>query len=935
MSLNILDIYNDKELNCNELCSAFYSYAKKHFVPYNINNKKNREIEMVFKQPSYKWFTILFNYNEKNIKSYIEIKNTISKNLKTRLRKNINSFSFYTNSKNNLIDIFQKESQEGKYLINTEDYADVFMFRASDETNTVSTQELNNLEFSYVNSISLKNSYFKIEARVRTSLRTDNNRNNDLIISYFQSSNNRRSFDVEIELNQELKEINEKEFKTKFIKLLCFGVGATESPFYFNFKENIIKNIKTNMINIGELLELDGTKHLITKKIDGEPKQFYVKNSVCYIINNYVLFEFKTNIPEEYELTGKGEYIILDNKRTIFPFWFESIKKNKKDVIFNTRLESLKYFEKILKSSTCILECSNFKPKLNYKEKIGIIFDFKAFEGPFNDQKEYIESCDKIYNSISTFPTDGIIIVNNDVIEPEKIIDYKFKQQNTIDVYTNFSLPNKTDESLTSLNFKFYLYLKKKDRNTQKEIKTYNELFKISQSSSTNFYYDTNLSMLVYKRNKIFEVYPINFITEVNISDKKFTPRLDKTSKMFNYIKYYGNTPSVIISSIVLHKYKFTASSALFTSLLEFSQEELDKYIKNIKEDIASKEKLELDSIRYKHRNNENDYKENENESDEEDENNIIEPLNYNKNWYKEESNIASRSYLNHVTNLNKTFGLNLAISPFLNSNKDQATSSSNRYDKVFSIYCGRGGDMGKFVTQGVKLVVGVDPDKNALNQFVKRHKSYSETKNKTFKLTTIPLALEDKDFMLKVNKKTGLMTYDVIDCQLGIHFSFNKNTEDHIGDILVKLANKNKLPKTRLLISTNDKDNILNLFKKKNSDVITFNIDDVNNYIVSKKSNEKISIFYKASMNEEMEEYLMDKNYLVSFLENIGFKLIQTWNFDEIVKKKEVYRELFEKYDRPSTKNFMRSLKDIDIDSYDLKELLSIFRYYIFEYKF
>lgn len=921
-----MNIYKNEELNSKAICDAFYNYSKRNFVPFDVNNKHIREIELVFKNPSFNWFSILFNYKEKNVKSYIEIKNTISKNLKTRLRKDINSFSFYINNKKDLIDLFKKDSQEGKYLINSEEYGNDFIFKTAEETNSVVTQDLLKLQFFYVNSISLKNSYFKMEARLKTLLRTEDSKSNDLIISYFQANNDKRTIDVEIELNQELTSLNEKEFKDKFMSLLCFGVSGSRPSFYFYFKPSPIYQIKTNMINIGELLELPGISHLVTKKIDGESKQFYVRNSICYIVNNYVLIELETNIPKEYELTGIGEYILLDNNRTIFPFWFESIKKNNKEITFNTRIEFFQYFNKILKETNKISKNSEFKSKLRSNEKIGIIFNSKEFWGPFNDQKEYISACYKAYTSISTFPTDGIIIVNNNEIDKEKIIDYKFKQYNTIDTYTNFTLPEKADDSITSLNFTFSLYLKKKDKNLNKETKTFNELYKIKQSSSTLFYYDNNLSMLIYKRNGIFEVYPITFISELNITDKKFIPRLDKTSKMFNKIKYYGNSPFVIINSIVLHKYKFNITGTIFASLIELSEEERNKFILETKESIKDKAKEEFNAIRYKKESDNNIESDDFDELENTNNNNIVEPLNTNKNWYKEESNISSRSYLNHISNLNKTIGLNLAISPFLHSHK---------YKTVFSIYCGRGGDMGKFITQGVKTVVGIDPDKNALEQFVKRHKSYSETKNKTFNLTTINLALEDRDFMLKVNKKTGLMTYDVIDCQLGIHFSFNKETEDHIGEILVKLVNKNKLPKTKLLISTNDKDNIISLFEKKKTDLLVFKIDDMFTYNVSKKSKDKISIFYQASMNEEMEEYLIDKTYFISFLENIGFKLIQTWNFHEIVEKREVYEALFKNYERTSSKNFMKTLKDIDINSFDLKELLSIFRYYIFEYKF
>lgn len=918
-----MDIYKKKHLYSKTLGDAFYTYAKKNFVPFHINNKKTREIELVFKNPSFVWFSILFNYKEKEIKSYIEIKKDNSKELKTRIRKDINSFSFYINNKKELIDLFNSSTQEAKYLINIEDYGENFIFKTADETNSMVVQASNSkLQFLYVNSISLKNSYFKIEARMRTVLETEDIRSNDLIMSYFQGSNDKRYIDVEIELNQELKELNEKEFKEKFHNILCFGVSGSPLGFYFYFDPSPIYQIRTNLINISELLEKDYSSVLVTKKIDGEPKNFYVKNSICYVVNNYVLVELETNIPNEYEFSGIGEYLILDGKRMIYPFWFQEIKKNDNLISFKTRLESFQYFKKILKETGKIAKNSEFKSILSKHEKMGIIFDYKEYLGPFSSKKEYMEACYKLYTSISVFPTDGIIIVDNNIMTKEDIVDFKFKQHNTIDTYTVFTLPDKIDDSTSSLVFNFNLYLKTRDRNLNKDVKTFYPLYKIKQSNSPLFYYDNVLSMLVYKKN-ILEVYPVTFISELNITDnKKFIPRLDKTSKMFNKNKYYGNNPIVIINSMVVHKYKFNITQTFFKSLLELEEEELEKYILETKRQIKDKVKQELDIVRYNKINDSEAYSDEE----EEEPDNIIQPLNINKNWYKEESNLNSRSSLNHLSNLNKTIGLNLAISPFLNN---------RTYKSVFSIYCGRGGDMGKFVTQGIKFLVGVDPDKNALNQFVKRHKSYSETKNKIFNLTTIQLSLEDKNFLLKVNKKTGLMTYDVIDCQLGIHFSFNRETEDHIGEILTELANKNKLPKTKLLISTNDKDNIMKLFTKRNTDVLTLNIDEKNTYIITKKSNDKISVFYQASMNEAMEEFLIDKNYFIAFLENIGFKLIQTWNFNEVIEKPEIYESLFHNYERTSSKNFMSILKDIDINSYDLNDLLSIFRYYIFEYKF
>lgn len=927
MERNILDIYKDDLLYSKNITDAFYEYAKKNFIPYHVNNKKNREIEMIFKIPSFYWFSILYNYEEKDIKSYIEINNTITKEFKTRFRKDINSFSFYINNKKELINLFNRETQESKYFINSEDYGEHIIFKTADESvGTITYDPRTKLQFYYVNSLSLRNSYFKMEIRMKTLLKSEDEKNNDLIMSYFQPSNDKRFIDMEIELNQQLTKLDEKEFKNKFHNILCFGVSGPRSGFYFYFGTPLIYQIKTNMINIGELLEMDHYSSLVTKKIDGVSKQFYVRNSICYIVNNYVLTELETNIPPEYELTGTGEYVILNNRRTIFPFWFESILYKKKNINFKTRLESFQYFDKILKETSKKIKNTEFVSKLKNNEKNGIIFSSKEFAGPFEDREDFLNNCFRLYTSESDFMTDGIVIIKNDEVEKEKITDFKFKQHNTIDVYTNFSLPEKLDDSMSSLNFTFNIYLKLKDKKTNKDIKNFCELFKLKQSSSTLFYYDNKISMLIYKRDVIFEVYPVTFIAELNITDNKsFIPRLDKTSKMFNKNKYYGNNIMTIINSIVLHKYKFSITQSMFKSILDLDEEKLKKYILDTKELIKNKTKEELNNI-ISNRNQESEFDDVELNEEEEQVENIFTPLNINKNWYKEESNINSRSSLNHLSNLNKTIGLNIAISPFLNETS---------YKTLFSIYCGKGGDMGKFVTQGIKTVVGIDPDKNALAQFAKRHKSYSETKNKTFSLTLIPLALEDKNFMLKVKKKTGQMTYDVIDCQLGIHFSFNKETEDHIGEILVALSNKNKTPKTKLVISTNDKENIMNLFSEKKTNVLSFRIDEKNTYIVSKKNDDKVDIFYEASMNEAMEEHMIDKKYFISFLENLGFKLIQTWNFNEIIENKEIYNDLFHKYERESSKNFMRNLKNIDINDFDLKSLLSIFRYYIFEYKF
>lgn len=924
-SIDILNFYQKKELNSIEIANAYYEYVKKNFVPYNVNNKKVREIEMVVKNAPFETMSILYNYKNKDVSSYIEIKNTSSGNVKTRIRKDLNKFSYYIGSKQMFVDMFKTETKEIKHTINQEEFGKEIIFKSADEHLGALQQDIQKIQFFFVNSVKIQNAYFRVETRQRTLLFSKDNKSNDLILSYFNKNNDKRSFDLEIELNTKLTSINEKDFKENFLKIFSMSFGSSVQSFYMNFEEPPTKQIKTHMTDLASVIKLNYENYLVTKKIDGQSMYFYVKNSICYITYSSVFKELECNIPKDFEIIGMGEYVIQNGVREIYPFHIESIKKRDVQVNFSSRLEILQYYKNKINKKTQFSSNDEVKGKLNVNEKIGITFMDKEFYGPFDNRTDFLKTIGTVYDQISVYETDGIILVDNAKKPVEEIVDLKFKHHNTIDLYTNI-VPTESSNGNNTLSANFCLYTSKRNNATGRDSKYFTSLFNLKQSSSEEFYYDSELSMNICVNNNLKKVYPVNLITEYNIEKNTFKPRLDKTNKMFGKKKYYGNNYNVIMHSIVLHKYGLNNASKILSLTDNLSTEELDKYADNLKTEIETNMKNEMKEI--------SNTKETvtisvDSELGKEIKN-INTPLNVDKNWYNKENGSSNRTNLNIISNLNKTMGLNIAASPFLNL---------GRYKSVFSIYCGKGGDMGKFVTQGITTVVGIDPDTIALSEFERRRNNYSENRNKIFNLITIPLALEDEEFLQKVYSKAGKNTYDIIDCQLGIHFSFNKNTEEHIGFILKELSNKSELsktrPKTRLIISTNDKTNIFNLFQKYKSDVLDFKIDDSNNYIISKKGDDKISVFYKSSMKEPMEEYLIEKNYFVKFLEKIGFVLKETWTFDEIMERSEIYDELSKKYDRDSSKKFLSILKNVNMKEYDLTELCSIFRYYIFEYRF
>lgn len=919
---DIEDIFSEKKIYCtNNLINDFYKYSKENFEPFNLNNKSLKEIELNFPLSSINTFTTLFNY-EKSIKSsYIEIKNIINNKEKIRIRKNIKDFTTY-NNKFNILNSLKNETWEYKKI---EDLTEInnFIFKTSRETiSTSNFFQSKKIKFYYINSIQLYNEYFKSEIRLRTELQ-QNEENNNILLNYFNPKNTARKLDLEIELNSKLEKIEEEKFKKYFLNILQYTFGVSKSNFYFNFS-NTKKNLRTSMINLYDLLDFDIKDYIFMDKIDGEYIHFHVKDGICYITKNNIILELKCNIFSYIEFSGDGELIYYKQKRFIFPFYINEIKKKNNVKTFTTRKDYLKYINKyIIKDYLS----ENISFQLEKNQELSLFFKIKEIFGPYETKEEFLENFLKSYEQTSNIPKDGLIISKNNVLDPSCIEDYKFKKHNTIDIFTNLNINFKKNNNL---NFSLlFISLKEKEKNNKiiKE-KKINNLYNIDITEGNNYYYDYNLSMIIIyiEAEKRFSVYPVTFIAEYNIEQKFFKPRLDKTNKLYQTGAYFGNGFEVIIKSLVIHNYKLYFTKDLLLKINK-NEETLNSFLKDLKEKIDDYTLIEKKKI-IKQSRIDIDSEENYNNTHEEEEKNyIFEPLNGNIAWYKE-SNNNTRTILNNISNLNKSFGIFFGCGNMVNK---------ENYKNVISIYCGKGGDMGKFINNDFNYVVGIDPDKNALDIFKERRKFYVENKAKIFKLITVNLRLEEKNFLDILYKHISINeTFDVIDIQLGIHFSLCKESETHIMDIFTHLANKNKSPKTKILISTNDKDNILKIYNKKNikeGEILKLNIDN-NSYIEISTNKEKLNVYYPLSMNKPSEEFLMSKNYLIPLFNKYDFKLIETWCFNEILEEKNIYENIMSVFsNRKSTLKFIEIIKQIDLNLYDLRDIASTYRYYIFEY--
>lgn len=921
---NIAHIYNGKVvLSSNVILDSFWEFAKKKFVPYHVNNKYKHEIEFSLNNPNFNIFTLLYNYQRSVTKSYIEIKYYLQESKKVRSRNNLDNYASYINNKNNMIEHLKNETWELKEVLDKE-VTNQYVLKHSQESTTAFNSNIhkNNLKFYFINSIKYTNNYFTAEVRMRTLLQTSHHSENNLLLSYFHPDNTNRSFDFEIELRQDLTSINETDFRKNFINIFKRSLGISNDTFHFCY-ESLYPTLKTDMIDLSQLKDIDYSNALIMKKIDGEFIQFYILKGFCYIIKHNIIVELQTNICLDYEISGSGEFLYIQGVRYIFPFHIQKFIYKKKEIFFNTRKESLTAFKKAIDSETIIFGNIKKTNEIKDKEKFGVLFSIKEIIGPFESYKDFFCGFLECFNKLSSYPTDGVIISINTETDPNNIRDCKFKQNNTIDIYTNYTLNNNNNKKKdNSLNFVFSFVrvtgLKKNNRH-------FHELYKLNVPTSTELFFDKKLSMIVYNKNDLKTIVPVVFISEFFIDQQVFVPRLDKTNNFLQRQKYFGNKYQVILKSIVIDEFKIYFTEDQLSNLLDKTEEEIIELLSSIDENIKKYIKIK-DKILLKKNNS--DLSTLDEVEERKEKNYIIQPLNLNIKWYKPESSNTQRSALNILSNLNKSYGFLTGTGPFVNA---------GTYNSVFSIYCGKGGDAGKFVYNNIKSVVGVDPDKVVLDIFNERRNDYSKQKTKIFSLKTIVLALEEKNFLDTVYKTVGLnKTFDIIDIQLGLHFSLTSKTESHIMNILSSLSNKDKPVKTRVLISTNDEDNILALYKKRNLELnkkLVLKIDDNNRFELEYKTN-KIEVFYPSSMNQPMEEYLMSKDYLHTLFEKYGFDLIQTWTFDETIQTPKIYEELATRYERESTKNFLLNVSQVNLEKNDVLEIISIFRYYIFEYK-
>jgi hypothetical protein len=512
-----------------------------------------------------------------------------------------------------------------------------------------------------------------------------------------------------------------------------------------------------------------------------------------------------------------------------------------------------------------------FKPPMDINFEKKIIENFTSESVSSNVLKFYKNISE---NSMTANINDGVILL--DISKNDIKKDYKFKIDNTVDIvckletYRGVFTMHKDGLYIT---FSLYQY----------DYKNFTEIQKYSIKNDS-ISYDNNTNLIHFKNNTKYGprdiISPIYCIVEYSFLESKIKSlRIDKTNNFFRN-NYNGNGLEVIINSKQIHEQYPNYSIDYLLSI--------DNTINIITEDQNRSKLL----------------------------------LNKEIKQYFLENTV--RTPLNNLVNYMKTNAISMTASKLVNR-------LSNRY--ILSIDIGRGGDLNKYYYVGITGMLGTDPDKKALQEARDRYKKLqlnSNAQSSVYKFSTINMSILNDNYLSNI-KKTFLNVHNIqyfglIEWQMAIHYSYNDETKYDILSKLKSLSGNG----TKLIITCFDGDAVLNKLNI-NSNLI-YNIQPGITFKISKLTEDKISVLYNASMTDWLDEYLI-RHSIIDDFSKYNFKLNDTFKFSDIYNIDSEYTlNVLSTFPRKSTNIFYNKILNDKIND-DIKELMSLFKVYVFKY--
>ena len=969
---------NSKKLKLDKKITLDIVYSSESFNNSNINYRVtiegleniNNIINLVNKKNNNEIFSIILSQfcNDKNV-SFIRKERKFSdvvdlKNYDIRVRKS---------SENDINSI--KDSK-----------------KIMDNLKNLPYSEISKIVFRFKQRISLVLVDNSRETLLLDSTITQMTKN----INDIHSSN--KKYEVELDytiknnepVNEKIvKEINDKTIQLKKVLLKSNTIiSKEERDLVLNKYKNITYGSNNDSIKylysmqpisaeVNHIVDNIPNSYSATDKADGAKKNIFIMNGILYLIGNN-LEVMKTDITVDKSLDGtilEGEFIFIKESNKYLLMLFDCLFDGKNDLRIESSLKKrLDKMHKIL-------------VKINHNK----FYDYNEYKGKFNlkkindhYQKELITFFETINKELSTD--------KNIIISPKLFIHPFGAEHSEAFSYGHLIWTSCTENEKISCPYMLdgiiYTGLIQKYTNDKREQKFPTYKYKPPENNSIDVY-------VRFKKNKekgtFLEIFDNSLpnvikgtsyrVCELMVGEAvgsreiptPFLPQFDNHEAYFAVVDgvvrdIEGN---IVMNNTVLelaynaksnlpHKYRWqilrtrwdkTESVNKYNKRYGNYKTVADKTWKSMKEAVTIEEikNLSEPSLYLNQRNI------------------LIERI--------DSSNISTKTqdkYYQLQTNLGKNMRQfsnwikSILIYTYCRGSK---VTPNGKFKKktILDIGSGRGGDIMKFFHARVKSVVGFDPNyENVYSTFdslTSRYKDVSSRFPHFPKMTfiqgdgTVPLnAKSQKAKILNYSKESekiidkviGKNKFDIINSSFVIHYLFKDESslKNMLNNIKTHLA-----PDGYVLLTLFDANQVMKLLDGKTSytSYYTDNEGKKNKYYEIKKKfdgNPKnkpgnaIDVHMSWISNDEntyLEEYLVNKEFMISSMESIGLKLVETDLFENIYEmNKEYFNTVIQYEENPGNKKFyekiaefFKELKGIDKEG-KIWNFLS--RFYVFQ---
>ena len=216
---------------------------------------------------------------------------------------------------------------------------------------------------------------------------------------------------------------------------------------------------------------------------------------------------------------------------------------------------------------------------------------------------------------------------------------------------------------------------------------------------------------------------------------------------------------------------------------------------------------------------------------------------------------------------------------------KEELITSLKGVNTVVDIGIGKGQDLGRYLKLGIKQLIGIDKDRSALTELVRRKYNFAKSKSDIYSTTINILAAdinEGYENVLQSIEKFAVKTVDAIVCNLAVHyFMSTTETMENFCELVNSLSHQG----TKVILTMFSGEKINKLLIENNIKINESWIvhqDLVKKYQIKRlytsdelePSGQKIGVLLPFSEGELYEEYLVNIAELTKILLSKGFEL-------------------------------------------------------------